>query len=50
MTAINSGVTVPCLILLTNFENEGLAIMDERKAFAFLKNVSHFRFQHIKTK
>ena len=21
MTAINSGVTVPCLILLTNFEN-----------------------------
>ena len=50
MIAINFGVTVPCLILLTNFENEGLAIMDKRKAFAFLENVSYFRFQHIKNK
>ena len=30
--------------LLANLQNEGLAIMDERKAFAFLENVSYFRF------
>ena len=31
-------------ILLANLQNEGLVIMDERKAFAFLENVSYFRF------
>ena len=36
--------------LLANLQNEGLAIMDERKVFAFLENVSYFRFQHIKNK
>ena len=36
--------------LLANLQNEGLAIMDKRKAFAFLENVSYFRFQHIKNK
>ena len=30
--------------LLSNLQNEGLVIMDERKAFAFLENVSYFRF------
>ena len=30
--------------LLANLQNEGLVIMDERKAFAFLENVSYFRF------
>ena len=30
--------------LLANLQNEGLAIKDERKAFAFLENVSYFRF------
>ena len=30
--------------LLANLQNEGLAIMNERKAFAFLENVSYFRF------
>ena len=30
--------------LLANLQNEGLVIMDERKANAFLENVSYFRF------
>lgn len=30
--------------LLANLQNDGLSIMDERKAFAFLDNVSYFRF------
>ena len=30
--------------LLANLQNEGLAIEDERKAIAFLENVSYFRF------
>ena len=30
--------------LLANLQNGGLAIMDERKAFAFLENVSYFRY------
>ena len=30
--------------LLANLQNEGLMIMDERKAFVFLENVSYFRF------
>ena len=30
--------------LLANLQNEGLAIKDERKAIAFLENVSYFRF------
>ena len=29
---------------LANLQNGGLAIMDERKAFAFLENVSYFRY------
>lgn len=38
------------LNLVDKLQNEGLAIMDKRKAFAFLENVSYFRFQHIKNK
>ena len=30
--------------LLANLQNEGLTIVDERKAFTFLENVSYFRF------
>lgn len=30
--------------LLANLQNEGLVIVDERKANAFLENVSYFRF------
>lgn len=30
--------------LLANLRNEGLTIIDERKAFVFLENVSYFRF------